>query len=176
METEVGTCDRTIAALLDFARPEQATPELIPLNDFVRAIVERKARPPGVSVVFEFAEGLPIVRADPHQLEQVFANIVANAYQVMAAGGTLTVRTDVGPDDGLVRVAFRDTGPGIPPEDLERIFDPLFTTKAKGIGLGLVVCRRFAERQGGHLEVWSEPRKGAVFTVCLPAAGGEPDG
>jgi len=176
MDSEVGTCDRTIAALLDFARPEQATPEPIALAAFVETVLHRKPAPENVALRLELPADLPLVRADPHQLEQVFTNIATNAYHALAHGGTLTVRAAVDPRDGMVAVEWRDTGPGIPRENLERIFDPLFTTKAKGIGLGLVVCRRFVERQGGRLEVESEPGHGAAFTVALPPAGDEQNG
>jgi signal transduction histidine kinase len=176
MDSEVRTCDRTIAALLDFARPQQSSPGPILLEELIQTVLVKNPSPKPIAVDLQLEPELPPARADRHQVEQVFANIVSNAYQAMSEGGTLTVRASVDAQDGMIRVAWHDTGPGISREHLERIFDPLFTTKAKGIGLGLVVCKRLAERQGGRLEVESAPGAGATFTVCLPQAGGEPDG
>jgi len=176
MDSEVRTCDRTIAALLDFARPQQSTPEPIAVEEPIRMVLSKNPPPEGIGVDLRVAPNLPRAKADRQQLEQVFTNIVSNAYQAMGGKGMLTVGASRDGRDGMIRVEWRDTGPGIPPENLARIFDPLFTTKAKGIGLGLVVSKRFAERQGGRLEVESVPGEGAMFTVYLPQAGGETDG
>ncbi len=175
MDAEVGTCDRTIAALLDFARPEQAAPEPTDVNSVVGRVLDRTAVPEGLAVDVDLADGLPLAEADPHQLEQVFNNIAGNAFQAMSGDGTgiLKVRSSV--EDGGVCVRWEDDGPGISAENLAKIFDPLFTTKAKGIGLGLVVCRRLVERQGGILEVTSEVGEGAVFAVHLREAEGGPE-
>jgi len=176
MDSEVRTCDRTIAALLDFARPQQSSPEPIAVEGSIRRVLSKSPPPNGIAVDLQIASNLPPAKADRLQLEQVFTNIASNAYQAMGGGGVLTVRASLAAREGMIRVEWRDTGPGIPPENLGRVFDPLFTTKAKGIGLGLVVCKRLAERQGGRLEVDSAPGEGATFTVYLPQAGGEPDG
>jgi signal transduction histidine kinase len=167
MDREVETCDRTIAALLDFARPEEATPETIDLNELVRELVNGIEPPEAGCIDLQLDEDLPAAKADRHHLERVFKNIISNAFQAMTNGGTLTVTTGLTEADDTVYVEWSDTGPGISEADLARIFDPLFTTKAKGIGLGLVVCKRLVERQGGRLEVQSEAGKGASFVVHL---------
>jgi len=172
MDGEVETCDRTIAALLDFARPEQGAPEPTDVNPLVARVLDRATVPEGFEVEVDLADGLPLAEADPHQLEQVFNNIASNAFQAMSGNdvGTLKVRS-AGEDGGLY-IRWADNGPGISAENLAKVFDPLFTTKAKGIGLGLVVCKRLVERQGGTLDVTSEVGEGAVFTVHLREAGG----
>jgi signal transduction histidine kinase len=172
VDAEVCTCDRTIGALLDFARPDQATPEPIALSDFVETVLDRVPPPEGVSVQMEVPADLPPVLADRQQLGQVFGNIAGNAFDAMGGQGVLTVRATADGQD-TVRIAWQDTGPGIGQDDLAKIFTPLYTTKAKGIGLGLVVCKRFVERQGGRLEVNSTAGEGATFTVILPQAKGE---
>lgn len=176
MDREVETCDRTIAALLDFARPEEATPEAIDVNDLVRELVNGIEPPEAARVDLRLDENLPAARADRHHLERVFKNIISNAFQAMTAGGSLTVTTGLGEADDTIYVEWCDTGPGISETDLDRIFDPLFTTKAKGIGLGLVVCKRLVERQGGRLEVRSEVGKGASFVVHLRRSEDARDG
>jgi len=176
MDREVETCDRTITALLDFARPDEAIPELIDINALIGDVANGAAPPEGISVELQFDDGLPLVRADRHHLEQVSKNIMSNAFQAMGTEGVLTVTTGCDEHDDTVYVEWTDSGPGIAERDIEKIFDPLFTTKAKGIGLGLVVCKRLVERQGGRLEVRSEAGKGASFTVYLLKSDGGQNG
>ncbi|MGA7828558.1 MAG: ATP-binding protein, partial [Geobacteraceae bacterium] len=101
----------------------------------------------------------------------VLQNLITNGIQAMPAGGTLTIR---GEQDsaGTVRLEFIDTGQGISPENMKKLFQPLFTTKAKGIGLGLVVCRNLTEANSGRIEVSSKPGQGSTFAVVLPTERG----
>jgi two-component system, NtrC family, sensor kinase len=120
-----------------------------------------------VTVMRDFGE-LPAVRCQPQQVNQVFMNLLLNAAQATAEGGTIRISTRVDGDMAEVRVA--DTGRGIAADDVERIFEPGFTTKAArvGMGLGLLITRQIVERHGGHIDVTSEPGVGSVFTVRLP--------
>jgi two-component system nitrogen regulation sensor histidine kinase NtrY len=121
-----------------------------------------------VEVAREVEPGLPPVLADRDQVLQVLLNLVRNALDAMPSGGTLRLaarRAGAG-----VAFAVSDTGPGVPPADLPRVFEPYFTTKEGGTGLGLAIARRIAEEHGGSLEVESEPGRGATFTLTLPAA------
>jgi two-component system NtrC family sensor kinase len=108
----------------------------------------------------------PVIRSDPGQLRQVFQNLVSNAAAAVARNGHITLATTRTLEG--VRVVVADSGPGIAPENLERIFDPLFTTKTDGTGLGLPICREILTRLGGRLEVASRPGEGAEFIVELP--------
>jgi signal transduction histidine kinase len=111
------------------------------------------------------------VRADPEQISRVFANIISNAIQAMnTEGGELTIETDE--DGDFVSVKFGDTGCGIPAWNLEKIFEPLFTTKPKGFGLGLAISKRLVEENGGKIEVTSQAGQGSIFTVKLPLEKG----
>ncbi|MFZ5909924.1 MAG: two-component system sensor histidine kinase NtrB, partial [Chloroflexota bacterium] len=140
--------------------------------------LERFPAPEGVRVTLDLPGDLPPVFADPRQVEQVLGNLVVNACQAMPQGGQLLVLSRVegsvisdqctDDDRQWVRIAVRDTGVGIPPENLEKIFEPLFTTKPKGIGLGLAVSRKLAEANGGRIEVQSEAGVGSTFTLYLP--------
>jgi signal transduction histidine kinase len=113
---------------------------------------------------------LPPAHVDAVQIGQVVLNLVTNAAQAMEeAGGVLTVRASA--RDGVVRLDVTDTGPGIAPEHLAHVFEPLFTTKARGIGLGLSVSRSLAAANGGTITVASEPGRGATFTLELPTRG-----
>jgi len=103
---------------------------------------------------------------DADQIRQVFVNIILNALQAMTEGGRLNIRARRRGE--FVEVEFADTGCGIPRIVINKIFDPLFTTKAKGIGLGLSVCKSILERHGGDIRVESEEEKGTTSTVSLP--------
>ena len=105
------------------------------------------------------------------QIEQVLGNLTTNACQAMPEGGRLTIvaqRAEPGNGQPAVRIQVNDTGSGITPENLKKLFEPLFTTKTRGIGLGLAVSRKLAEANGGRIEVESEVGKGSTFTVYLP--------
>jgi signal transduction histidine kinase len=124
-------------------------------------------------VVTQLNETLPSILADPDQFVQVFGNIITNAGQAMPEGGRIVIKSEI-PNPGWVSVSFADAGVGIPEENLDKIFEPLFTSKAKGIGLGLAIIKTMVEGHGGDIEVQSEVGKGTIFTVRLPI--GEEEG
>jgi signal transduction histidine kinase len=111
--------------------------------------------------------GLPAVQGDPVQLRQVLVNLVENAVYAASPIGTVAVRGRRA--DGFVLLDVEDTGPGVDPSTRRRLFEPLITTKEKGIGLGLALVKRIAERHGGAVEYADRPGGGARFTVRLPA-------
>jgi len=181
MEKEVRTSERIISSLLDFARPKPPIRRIVDVNEVVRETLSRTAVPDNVEVVSQLEEPLPTILADPDQLVQVFGNLMLNAIQAMTLpttagtpeGGRLVLKSQGRGDPAgrpqWVTVSITDTGAGIPKENLEKIFEPLFTTKAKGIGLGLALVKTLAEANGGSIEVQSEVGKGSIFTVKLPA-------
>lgn len=119
----------------------------------------------------ELQPDLPPVYADDKQMQQVFLNIVLNAYQAMQSGGFLGIKSLVIVRNGIeyVRVDISDTGSGIPPQILEKIFTPFYTTKAQGTGLGLPICNKLVKLHNGDIRVTSDDISGTVFTVELPA-------
>jgi len=120
-----------------------------------------------VEIVEDYSAEIADVMADPEQLKQVFVNLISNAVQAMPDGGTLTIET--GQENEFVFVRFTDTGAGIAPEVLGRVFDPFVSTRDDGTGLGLTIVHRIVDDHDGHMEVSSEPGAGTVFTVWLPA-------
>ncbi len=166
LEKEVATCERIISSLLGFARRKPPTRRKVDANDSVREALSRIKAPENIEVVSEL-QSLPPILADPDQLSQVFGNIILNAVQAMPEGGRLVLRSEV-PSPGQVALSFTDTGVGIPKENLRKLFEPLFTAKAKGIGLGLAVTKTLVEGHGGTIEVSSEIGNGSTFTVTLP--------
>src|SRR5258705_11126083 len=144
----------------------------------VIALTRAEAANNSVSVRTQFAEGLPPVQGDRVQLQQVMLNLIVNAIQAMSGIGEgareLQISIDAVPSEGGVRVGVRDTGPGLSPESLSRLFEPFYTTKPEGMGMGLSICRSIIEAHDGRL--WAipcEPR-GALFQFTIPAtrAGG----
>ena len=167
LEKEVATSERIISSLLDFARIKSPNLQQVYINDIVTEATSRIKVPENVELVSQLDKSLPMIPADPDLLNQVFGNIILNAIQAMPEGGILTVKSEVSNPE-WVSVSFADTGVGIPEENLCKLFEPLFTTKAKGIGLGLAVSHRLIEAHGGRIEVQSEIGKGTTFTVRLP--------
>lgn len=165
--------DRIVRGLLDYARPKEAARqqvELFPLLEKVVELLTAQGVLKRLAVSVAAEEGLPVVHADPHQLEQLLVNLVMNARDAMPGGGELKLSGRREGDRVLLEVI--DNGEGIAPEHLQRVFDPFFTTKepGKGTGLGLAIVSRIAESCGGRISVDSEPGKGSRFALSLPAA------
>ncbi len=168
VDRQVDACVKIISDLLDFSRPGKTTIEEIDINQLIQRVVQATALPQAVEISTSLAGNLPPVLADAGQLQQVFSNLVTNAIQAMTDGGRLSLSTSQ--SDSFIEVRVADTGVGIPQENLDNVFEPLFTTKAKGVGLGLALVKTLLERQGGTIEVQSQVGKGTTFTVKLPIA------
>lgn len=170
IQQEVDKANHIVGDLLDFARdpPQQAQ-----VFDVVGRIETLIAGRRGDSRTIQFTrpEQDVAVRADPEQVDQVLANLVRNAVQATSATDRIAVAILV--ESGVAAIEVSDSGAGITEADRERIFDPLFTTKAKGIGLGLTVSRRYAEQNGGRLALVDRPGPGATFRLRLPLAGSQ---
>jgi len=168
IERQVGLADGVITALNDFAR--LPAPQLSPveLEPSLCDVLELTNLPPAILVEVKIAEGGLAVLGDRSQLGIVFSNLVRNARDAMPDGGTLHL--DAACENGMVTITFRDSGKGISPEHLPHIFEPLYSTKAKGIGLGLSISRDIIQRHHGSLSVVSTPPSGTTFTVTLPVA------
>ncbi len=166
IENETRTSDKIVTDLLDFTRIKSVDPEPASVPELVQQTLQRFPAPLTMTVSLKFPKRLPQVYADPHHVVQILGNLVVNAYQAMGDGGKLTVSATV--QSGMIKIAVKDTGEGISPENMNKLFEPLFTTKTRGIGLGLAVSRKLVEANGGRIEVQSEPGKGSTFTVYLP--------
>ncbi|MFM1768929.1 MAG: hypothetical protein RJA22_1458 [Verrucomicrobiota bacterium] len=166
---EITRLDYIITQFLQAIRPTPARLRPAPLNEIVRETVEL-LRPEienrGIAIKEKLAAHLPAAPLDPVQIKQVLVNLVKNAIQAMSRGGTLTLQTDLGADGVILTVA--DTGGGIPQEQLNRIFEPFYTTKKKGSGLGLMIVQRIVREHNGRIELESHVGQGTVFRIWLP--------
>lgn len=166
---EIDRLDRVVKALLDFGRPSRPTLVRVDIEDVLEDVVlftKRFARQADVRIEQRFSGDLPAVFADPDQMKQVFLNLVTNAVQAMGEeGGTISIQTAT--DGDYVEVAVSDSGPGIPATDLRKVFDPFFTSRAGGTGLGLTIVHRIIDGHDGHIEVESGV-EGTTFRVSLP--------
>jgi signal transduction histidine kinase len=171
IQKEIDNSLRIISDLLDFARTKTPNIKTVTAHELLVESLGRCIIPENVELQNVVPQSFPPLKVDPLQIGQVLQNLITNAIQAMPTGGTLTIRGEQD-REGMVQLEVADTGEGISPENMKNIFQPLFTTKAKGIGLGLVVCRNLTEANGGRIEVDSEPGRGTVFTVRLPASGG----
>lgn len=174
LEVAQGEVERLIAIVervLGFYRPAGEGIQWTDLNQIVEetlTLTAKQLEHGGVRVERFLDGNLPSVHAVPDQLKQVFLNLVLNALQAMPAGGTLQVRTSRR-FSGEVQVSFSDSGCGIPPENLGRLFEPFYTSRPGGTGLGLAISYGIVERHGGRIEVESRVGVGSTFTVVLPS-------
>jgi signal transduction histidine kinase len=180
IESEIERVNKIIRQFLDFARPRP--PALVPadarrLVDETLALAGYEIESQGVELEREDERDLPPVPMDREQMKQVLLNLILNALQAMPGGGKLRIQTAlVGAEEGAqadraVEIRVRDTGGGIPAEIRNRIFEPFFSTKEEGIGLGLSVAQRIVEEHGGRIRVESREGQGTTFAVLLPLAG-----
>jgi len=171
IEGQIQRLVETVQRLLAATRSKAGRLEATDLNVLVRGVGELMApvlSAKGIALDLGVDEALPHVRADGHQIQQVLLNLLTNAMDAMAGGGTLRITTSR--DDGEAVLRIVDTGPGVPPEARQRIFEPFFTTKTAGggTGLGLSICRQIAEAHRGSILVEDTPGGGAAFAVRLP--------
>lgn len=165
VEEEVRTADQIITNLMDMTRAQEPRKETVELPSLIREIFEKSA-PSTVELALEFAPDPFQVWADPAQLRQVFRNLIRNAIEAMDRLGAIVVAARR--NGAFDEIEVRDTGRGVPAEIRERLFEPLVTTKAKGTGLGLLICRQILTRHGGSIELGASSAGGTTFCIRLP--------
>lgn len=174
---EVRRIEVLLRGLLNFAKPP--VPHFAPakINHIIDICIMFSVRTPShpafndakeVAVVKNFDENIPTIMADQLQLQQVLLNLLLNAIDAMPGGGTLTINTACNVDKSSITIEISDSGQGISDRDMNKIFQPFFTTKSRGTGMGLAITRRIIEEHGGAISVSSEYGKGTTFTIVLP--------
>ncbi len=179
---EAKMANAIVVEVLEFVRPIQLQVERVAVDEALKdaiTLAEGKQARGAVSIDMEIGRDVPQLLADPHQLRQLFSNLIANAFEALGGEGHVTIKATLLPGDDepnaeieppvpQVVVEVRDTGPGIAHDDLERIFSPFFTTKPQGTGLGLAIVRKVVDAHDGHIDAISAPGRGATFRVTLP--------
>lgn len=170
---QANRCREIIRSLLDFSRQKKPVKTLTNINALLRgcvALVENQAQFHNIEIVKNLDDSLPMIVVDPSQIERVFLNLIINAAEAMNGGGTLTLTTNLGMNSKTIEIEVKDTGHGITIENMERIFNPFFTTKeiGHGVGLGLAISYGIVKEHNGEITVESEIEHGATFLVNLP--------
>ncbi len=192
---EIENAGRIITDILELSRT--SVPKIMPTEPFllVTNSLKKCTVPKSISLKIDIPNSLPQLKVDPLQMNQVLQNIINNACQAMPNGGSITISArsvqvsemevrgpentikengtlDVEPSSNSLEISVKDTGEGISPENLKKLFQPLFTTKERGIGLGLTICRSFTEANGGSISVESQSGAGTLFKLTLPVEEG----
>ncbi|MFH0975512.1 MAG: ATP-binding protein [Spirochaetota bacterium] len=190
IKQEVQNSERIINDLMDFSRTKAPHSVQTSVPDLVSQCINKIDLPRNIDIAIDIPDNLPFIFADPFQIDQVLVNLVTNAVQAMPEGGLICINarpsvyqdknnnagfTDErisGDSTQFVEISVKDSGTGINPENMNNLFQPLFTTKTKGIGLGLVICKNLVEANNGRIFVISEVGAGTTFSIELPVAGG----
>ncbi|HEX2697293.1 MAG TPA: ATP-binding protein, partial [Anaerolineales bacterium] len=162
----------TVQRMLDFYRPGAVQPESVDVADllnYVMNLTQKQMHERGIHIKVELPAGLPTVMAVSSQIQQVFINMILNSFDAMPGGGTLRVSGRMARRG--VEILFQDSGPGVPRDKQSSIFEPFFSTKDGGTGLGLTVSYNIISAHGGTLELLPDHGKGATFRVYLPTGG-----
>ena len=170
IEQEVHNAAQIVGDLLDYARVISTNQKSLSMPELVEHTLSRFPVPVSIPVSLEIPADLPQVYADPLHVEQILGNLITNACQAMKDSGKLTISASM--KKRMATISVKDTGSGITPENMQKLFEPLFSTKVTGIGLGLAVSKKLAEANAGRIEVESEVGKGSIFTVYLPVNEG----
>jgi len=166
IETQAEYMSKVVWDLQDYVRPIRPRLEGTNLKSLLDSTLSAIAIPDTITVDVSVGPEFPALMVDPTLMRRSISNLVMNAMEAMPEGGRLTIRGEKSPD--ALRISIEDTGPGLSEQAAQKLFEPLGTTKAKGMGFGLPIAKRLVEAHGGSISVRSEPGKGATFTIALP--------
>jgi signal transduction histidine kinase len=184
--SEAKMANATVVEVLDYVRPVRLETERTSIGEVLHdavMVAESKGRRGDIRVDLRVGQDLPSMQGDRHQLCQVFTNLIINAFEAMDGRGKIVIDAELGivedhaptadipPPVPTVVVRVQDNGPGVPPDLVDRIFNPFFTTKAQGSGLGLAIVRKIIDAHDGRIDISSSPETGTRFTVTLPISG-----
>ncbi|MFA5825948.1 MAG: ATP-binding protein [Gallionellaceae bacterium] len=169
IKDEITNAERIVSDLLDAVRTKPPHPEMFGVAELIQQTLRKCNVPSSVSVKLDIPANISPIQVDPIHMHQVLWNLIANALEAMPEGGELEIKADADPAAKTVTVSIKDSGSGIAPEHMAMLFQPMFTTKTRRIGLGLVVVKNLTQVNGGSVAVESAPGKGSVFSVTLPS-------
>ena len=168
---ETSRCTNIVKGLLEFSRQDPPQKVYSDVNEIINRtlqLLENQASFQNIRIIKKLNENLPRIKLDKNKINQVFWNLMINSSEAMPKGGTLTIVSQFSTNENYIEIDFIDTGVGIPKEAINKLFDPFYTTKSNGIGLGLAISYGIIEQHQGKIEVKSEPGQGSVFTISLP--------
>ncbi len=166
---EIERLDKTIRDLLNFARPVEPKTIEVDLKSILQktlSLVKKQAEKQNIRIKFSYDDSIGLLKLDPQQIQQVFLNIILNAFHSMPDGGELSINARK--LNNKVEISISDTGIGIQPDEIKKIFKPFYTTRHTGTGLGLPISSNIIEAHGGEIKVESTPGIGSVFKIVLP--------
>ena len=166
INSQVDVCARVLDNMLDFVRPKAPMRKETNMGKLINDSLKTLYMPSEVKVSTKIGKDIQTLYIDPFQMQQVFGNIIRNAIDAMSAGGDLEIAMST--EENYAVISFKDNGMGISPENISKVFDPLFSTSPTGIGLGLAVSRQIVEANGGRIDVESKAGQGATFKIKLP--------
>ena len=170
---EVEKLNSLIEKLIAFAHPIEYKFDIVDLGEVLDNSLEsilRAVKTSNIQLIKNYTPGIFKIRADNKQIYKAFSYILQNSFNAMQSGGTLTLNVESALKDATIKISVKDTGRGIPPEDLKKVFDPFYTTPEKGIGLGLPLSQKIIEEHGGKVSVSSVFNHGTTLTILLPIA------
>lgn len=170
IQDSVTRCRTITHRLLSFSKKIDKARENFYINEAIQEVIgfiEKEIQTKGIKIVYDFEENLPKITTDKGQLQQVLLNIINNAVDVVDIGGQIEIKTKL-IDDNHIKISIKDNGPGIPKDRLKHIFEPFYTTKKKGTGLGLYISYGIIKKLGGDIKVMSEVGKGSIFSIEMP--------
>jgi len=169
MKKQVGFCESIVNNFLEFAGERDPRKTAVSLEEILGEVISEILLPEEIHLDIASVEGI-MIEGDPGQIRHVVMNLIKNAVEAME-GNPGIVRVGVSEQDEMLCLKITDEGPGIKPQDLVRVFQPFYSTKLRGFGLGLAACKQIVDAHGGKMEVESSPGKGTTFRVYLPIAG-----
>jgi signal transduction histidine kinase len=169
MKKQLGFCESIVTNFLEFAGERDPRKTVVSLEEILGEVVSEILLPEEIHLDIASVEGI-MIEGDPGQIRHVVMNLIKNAVEAME-GKPGRVRVGVNEQDEMLCLKISDEGPGIKPQDLVRVFQPFYSTKLRGFGLGLAACKQIVDAHGGKMEVESAPGKGTTFRVYLPIAG-----
>jgi signal transduction histidine kinase len=173
VECEIAETERIVADLLDAVRTKPPQFETVDVAELIGQTLRKCAVPPAVTISLDLAETLSPLNVDPKQIQQVLCNLMTNGLEAMPEGGTLEIRATEDRQGRTLRISIKDSGVGIAPEHQDKLFQPLFTTKTRRVGLGLAAVKNLIQVNRGSVDMKSEPGKGSTFSVTLPTGGSD---